>query len=105
MFRFVPKASEEPPPSSGYVPPKKGPKRGKTKSGKTGWVDKNNNVWVPDPSNHGGEHWDVTGDNGYINVGRNGHAWGGKGKVNLPKALRNTICLGSFYLYHHKYSD
>ena len=63
----------------------------KTKNGKTGWVDKNGNVWVPDPSNHSGEHWDVTGKNGYINIGRDGHAWGGSGKVNLPKAAKKYI--------------
>ena len=54
-------------------------------------VDKNGNVWVPDPSNHGGDHWDVTGKNGYVNVGRNGHMWGGQGKVTLPKAAKKHI--------------
>ena len=91
FYGFAPKGSEVPPASSGYVPQKGGPKKGKTKNGKTGWVDKNGNVWVPDPSNHGGDHWDVTGKNGYINVGRNGHAWGGSGKVNLPKAAKKQI--------------
>lgn len=90
-YGFAPKGSEVPPASSGYVPPKGGAKKQKTKNGKTGWVDKNGNIWVPDPSNHGGDHWDVTGKNGYINVGRNGHAWGGKGKVTLPKAAKKQI--------------
>ncbi len=58
----------------GYIAPKGGPKKGKTKDGKTGWVDKYGNIWVPAPSGspsaHGGGHWDVTrGDGkGYINV-------------------------------------
>uniref|UniRef100_UPI004056F44A RHS repeat domain-containing protein n=1 Tax=Acetatifactor sp. TaxID=1872090 RepID=UPI004056F44A len=94
QFGFAPKGSEVPPESSGYVPPKGGPKKGKTKSGKTGWVDKNGNIWVPDPSNHGGDHWDVEGKEGYINVGRNGHTWGGKGKVKLPKASKKHIEFG-----------
>ena len=38
-----------------------------------------------------GDTKDVTGKDGYINVGRNGHAWGGKGKVTLPKAARKHI--------------
>ena len=88
---YAPKSSEVPPSTSGYVPPKGGAVKGKTKSGKTGWKDKSGNIWVPDPSNHGGDHWDVTGKDGYINVGRNGHAWGGKGKVTLPKAARKHI--------------
>ena len=91
---LAPKASEVPPSSSGYVPPKGGPKKGRTKSGKTGWQDSKGNIWVPDPSNHGGEHWDVEGKNGYINVGRNGRAWGGKGKVTLPKSAKSKIDYG-----------
>ena len=114
---FAPKASEVPPESSGYIPPKGGPKKGTTKDGKAGWVDKNGNVWVPDPSNHAGDHWDVTGKKGYINVGRNGNSWGGKGTVNLPKKSKSKIefgrviggifitlliallCVGIFYLF------
>ena len=100
-YGYAPKQSEVPPPSSGYVAPKGGPKKGKTKKGSKGWVDKNGNVWVPDKSNHGlnrkngdGDHWDVTGSDGYINVGRDGKAWGGKGKVKLPKASKNKIKFG-----------
>jgi len=58
----------------GYIAPKGEPKKGKTKDGKTGWVDKYGNIWVPAPTGspaaHGGGHWDVTrGDGkGYINV-------------------------------------
>ena len=91
---FAPKASEVPPESSGYIPPKGGAKKGTTKDGKVGWLDKNGNVWVPDPSNHAGDHWDVTGKKGYINVGRNGNSWGGQGKVNLPKKSKSKIEFG-----------
>ena len=88
---FVPKNSEVPPASSGYIPPKGGPRRKKTKGGKTGWEDAKGNIWIPDPSNHGGDHWDVTGKDGYINVGRDGKMWGGKGRVVFPKAAKSKL--------------
>ena len=88
---FVPKNSEVPPASSGYIPPKGGPRRKKTKGGKTGWEDAKGNIWIPDPSNHGGDHWDVTGKDGYINVGRDGKMWGGKGRVIFPKAAKSKL--------------
>ena len=96
MRGFVPKGSEVPPETSGYVPPKKGPRKGREKNGKMGWVDINGNVWIPDPSDHAGDHWDVTGSDGsYVNVGRNGHTWGGKGKVRLPKKSKRHIEWGA----------
>ena len=57
----VPKKSTPPPKDSGYKPPKGGAKRGKSKTGYWGWVDKYGNVWVPDPTDHGVKHWDVQG--------------------------------------------
>ena len=70
----------------GYKAPKGGPKRGKTKDGKIGWVDKYGNVWVPAPTSsplaHGGGHWDVVSPsgNGYVNVYPGGITRYGGGK-------------------------
>ncbi len=87
--------SQNPPTEEdGYIAPKGGPKRGKTKDGKQGWVDSKGNIWVPAPSGsaraHGGGHWDVQrGDgNGYVNVYPGGKLRPGKGKmpsIPLPK--------------------
>lgn len=62
---------------------------------KGGWEDKNRNIWVPDRAGHGfnretgaSDHWDVQNPDGtgYINVGPDGHQWGGKGKhPKLPE--------------------
>ena len=73
----------------GYVAPKGGVKRGKTKDGKTGWVDKNGNVWVPAPTGsataHGGGHWDVQRPDGkgYANVYPGGGMRPGGGKMPI----------------------
>lgn len=52
--------SVPPPPSSGYVPPKKNPNPGKVPnpngSGK-GWPSEGGGVWVPDNKQHGGPGW------------------------------------------------
>ena len=52
--------SVPPPPSSGYVPPKKNPNTGKVPnpngSGK-GWPSEGGGVWVPDNKQHGGPGW------------------------------------------------
>ncbi len=70
----------------GYLAPKGGPKKGKTKDGKTGWVDKYGNIWVPAPTGssaaHGGGHWDVQcwDGKGYINVYPGGATRPGGGK-------------------------
>ena len=87
-------SSEEPtvnkkdPPTEkdGYKAPKGGPKKGKTKDGKEGWVDKYGNIWVPAPTGsataHGGGHWDVQRKDGtgYTNVYPGGTTRPGKGK-------------------------
>lgn len=66
-----------PPESSGYIPPKSGPK---WNADKGGYVDRYGNVWVKDKSNHGGEHWDVQYPNGgYDNVYPDGKVREGKG--------------------------
>ena len=76
---YYPKLSEVPPKSSGYVPPKGGAKQGIVPNGKLkgqkGWVDKDGWFWVPDKSDHGGEHWDVVDKKGqnHKNVYRDGH--------------------------------
>ena len=76
---YYPKLSEVPPKSSGYVPPKGGAKQGIVPDGKLkgqkGWVDKDGWFWVPDKSDHGGEHWDVVDKKGqnHKNVYRDGH--------------------------------
>ncbi len=78
-----------PPPSSGFVPKKgKSPEESWNKE-RGGWEDKNGNIWVPDRAGHGKnretgdtDHWDVQNPDGtgYVNVGKNGKQWGGKGK-------------------------
>ncbi len=76
---YYPKLSEVPPKSSGYVPPKGGAKQGIVPDGKLkgqkGWIDKDGWFWVPDKSDHGGEHWDVVDKKGqnHKNVYRDGH--------------------------------
>ena len=84
-------AGDPPTEKDGYRAPKGGPKKGKTKDGKTGWVDKNGNIWVPAPTGspnaHGGGHWDVQrGDGkGYSNVYPGGRIRPGGGKLpELP---------------------
>ncbi len=71
---------EVPREEDGYVPPKKGPKWDKEKRG---WVDKNGNVWKPQPTGsagaHGGGHWDVQSPGGgYTNVYPGGKIRGGQ---------------------------
>ena len=75
-----------PPPEAGFVPPKNGTSKVPSDFGR-GWRDSNGNIWVPDSSGHGGEHWDVyrKDGKGYTNVYPNGHRRAGKGKEpNLP---------------------
>lgn len=86
---YVTQKGTPPPDSSGYVPPK-GKKPGESwNKERGGWEDKNGNIWKPDRAGHGkdretgdDEHWDVErGDGkGYVNVGKSGKTWGGKGK-------------------------
>ena len=82
------KNSDVPPSSSGYLPPKGGPKWNKEKGG---WEDKHGNVWIPDKYGHGeGRHWDVQYPNGgYDNVYDDGHVRAGKGKRGMfsPKTV------------------
>ena len=87
----IPRVTAQDPPTEkdGYVAPKSGARKVRTKDGKYGWIDVNGNVWVPaptdSPSAHGGGHWDVQSKNGggYTNVYPGGKVRGGKGK--LPK--------------------
>ena len=84
---------QQPAEEDGYIAPKNGPVRGKTKDGRTGWKDKNGNIWVPAPTGtslaHGGGHWDVESPGGgYTNVyPRGGSGKGGPrgGKAPYPK--------------------
>ena len=81
--RPVVEPGQQPTEKDGYIAPKGGPKQGKTPDGKKGWVDRNGNIWVPQPtgssSAHGGGHWDVQGpDGGYINVYPGGDTRGGQ---------------------------
>ena len=74
---------QQPTEKEGYVPPKGGPTKGKTKDGQLGWKDKNGNIWIPQPTGsngaHGGGHWDVQSPKGgYINVYPGGNVRGGK---------------------------
>ncbi len=85
----------------GYVAPKGGPVKGKTKSGEKGWVDKNGNVWVPIPDGtplaHGGGHWDVNRPDGkgYVNKYPGGYARKGSGLApNLANANINWSAVG-----------
>ena len=77
-----PKLSEVPPASSGYQPPKNGPVKEKVPKGsyknQWGWKDKSGRYWVPDKSDHGGEHWDVVSKDGnsHENIYRDGHKRG-----------------------------
>ena len=72
----APQVNKHDPPTEkdGYIAPKGGPKKGKTKDGREGWVDAKGNIWVPAPTGtptaHGGGHWDVNraDGKGYINV-------------------------------------
>lgn len=78
----VVRPGQQPTEKDGYTPPKSGPKKGKAKNGKTGWVDSNGNVWVPQPTDssgaHGGGHWDVQSPGGgYSNVYPGGKTRGG----------------------------
>lgn len=74
---------EEPTSEEGYEPPKSGSKKVKVDGGnKTGWLDKNGNIWIPVPTGssgaHGGGHWDVQGKRGgYTNVYPGGATRGG----------------------------
>ena len=73
-----------PPPITGYIPPKGGPRLAPYGNRK-GWLDRYGNIWLPDKSRHGGDHWDVQdGKGNYVNVYPNGHRSPGKGRVNLP---------------------
>ena len=86
-------SGDPPTEKDGYRAPKGGPKKGKTKDGKTGWVDKNGNIWVPAPSGsssaHGGGHWDVqrADGNGYANVYPGGKIRPGKGKAPIIRPV------------------
>jgi len=79
---IYPKLSEVPPPSTGYTPPKGGPIKEKVPKGsyqgQWGWKDSKGRYWVPDKSDHGGEHWDVVSKNGksHKNVYRDGYTRG-----------------------------
>ena len=73
-----------PPPITGYIPPKGGPRLAPYGNRK-GWLDRYGNIWLPDKSRQGGDHWDVQdGKGNYVNVYPNGHRSPGKGRVNLP---------------------
>ena len=69
-------------------------KKGKSRNGKTGWVDDHGNVWVPAPSGtpaaHGGGHWDVQSPNGngYTNVYPGGGMSPGRG---IPPVLPTWV--------------
>ena len=87
--------------NDGYVAPRGGPVQGKDKNGKTGWVDKNGNVWVPvpdgTPSAHGGGHWDVQRPDGkgYVNRYPGGRERPGSGKApNIPRASQFSVDWG-----------
>lgn len=95
------KTNDIPPASSGYVPPKGGPKKvpipGR-KDGSKGWVDKNGNVWYPDKLHNGSdsEHWDVVDKNGknHRNVypdGRQDHD--SSSKISLDNLLNSILDL------------
>ncbi|MDR1203002.1 MAG: NPCBM/NEW2 domain-containing protein, partial [Tannerellaceae bacterium] len=101
------KQSDVPPSSSGYNPPKGGPKKDNETHG---WVDNNGNIWVPDKSGHGGDHWDVQYPNGgYDNVYPDGSiraGAGGRGKfspsITIDKAAIGTssiIAAGAYVVY------
>lgn len=82
IYGQYPKSSEVPPASSGYKAPKGGPVKGKVPKGsykgQIGWKDSSGRYWIPDKSNHGGDHWDVVSKNGksHVNVYRDGHIRG-----------------------------
>ncbi len=82
IYGQYPKLSEVPPASSGYKAPKGGPVKGKVPKGsykgQIGWKDSSGRYWIPDKSNHGGDHWDVVSKNGksHVNVYRDGHIRG-----------------------------
>jgi hypothetical protein len=51
----------------------KGAKEPVRVKGQTAWKDDKGHIWSPDPTNHGGAHWDVVnpqikGAKGHINV-------------------------------------
>ena len=82
---YMPNKNTIPPQSSGYKPGKRGIYPDKTSGNKYGWVDKYDNIWVPDNRDgaHGGLHWDVTDKKGnYVNVYPDGHTRHGKGNVH-----------------------
>ena len=79
----VVKPGQQPTERDGYIAPKGGPVKGKTKDGKVGWKDKSGNIWIPAPTGskqgHGGGHWDVQSPKGgYTNVYPGGMTRGGK---------------------------
>ena len=81
--KAIVKPGQKPEEKDGYIAPKGGPVKGKTKDGKIGWKDKNGNIWVPAPTGssqgHGGGHWDVQSPKGgYLNVYPGGKIRGGK---------------------------
>ena len=78
-------SSQVPPPESGFVPPKGGIDKPSPSEFGRGWRDKWGNIWIPDSSDHGGNHWNVYDRKGnYVNVYPDGHRRRGKGKVHLP---------------------
>ena len=100
-----PQLNEVPPPSSGYKAPKGGPVKQKVPKGsykgKLGWKDSSGRYWVPDRTDHGGEHWDVVSKDGksHENIYRDGHNRGDKDDSNnnegsfLDKAIKLLIKL------------
>ena len=89
--RPIVRPGEMPTEREGYHAPKGKPRKGKTRGGKTGWIDSHGNIWVPVPTgsgeDHGGGHWDVErGDGrGYINVYPGGHVRAGSGRIPIFK--------------------
>ena len=89
--RPVVKPKQQPTEKEGYAPPKSGPEWVKSKDGKkSGWKDKNGNIWIPAPTGsreaHGGGHWDVQRPDGkgYTNVYPKGKVRHSKSGGKLP---------------------
>lgn len=67
-----------PPDHPDYKPPKGGPRWVKVPdSKKSGWLDSNGSIWIPDPNMHGGEGWVVQ-----PKFGEHSHAYPGGGTRN-----------------------
>ena len=80
----VVKPGQIPTEKEGYIAPPNGPEWTTPKNGKkSGWKDKNGNIWIPVPTGsknaHGGGHWDVQSPKGgYTNVYPDGKIREGK---------------------------